>query len=197
MRTLAAELGVEAMSLYSYVPGKEDLLGLMAAHVINTVPTPSPRLAPHRRLYALAMSMRQAAQRFPRVFPLVVLKPLDLNASLRPTEIALQAYADAGFSQHRAIRCQRTFLSFVRGYLLWELGGFAAGRARGPGGRVRPSVLAEVEALDDGRYPQTKRHARTFFSISPEQAYIEGLACILSVQFPNATRLCRGKGCTS
>jgi AcrR family transcriptional regulator len=191
MRSLASELGVEAMSLYSHVSSKEQLLGAMAAHVVNTVPTPSPRARPEVRLRQLALDMRAASQKFPQVFPLVVLKPLELVASIRPTEIALQAFVDAGFDNRRAIGAQRIFLSFVRGYLLWELGGFAAGRSRGPDGTVRPSVVAEVEALDAARFPQTKRLAQTFFKILPEQQYEDGLNCVLHSLMSKARRRAR------
>lgn len=179
MRSLAAELGVEAMSLYSHVSSKEQLLGAMAAHVVNTVPTPSARVKPQQRLRKLALDLRAASKEFPNVFPLIVLMPLELAASIRPTEIALQAFVDSGLEGRRAIGAQRIFLSFVRGYLLWELGGFAAGRSRGPDGTVRPSVVAEIEALDGAQFPQTKRLAQTFFKILPDQQYEDGLNCVL------------------
>lgn len=41
MRTVAAELGVAAMTLYSYVPGKEELLDLMLDAVYLAMPRPS------------------------------------------------------------------------------------------------------------------------------------------------------------
>ena len=130
MRALAGALGVEAMSLYSHVPSKEVLLGLMAAHVMESIDIPPRTLPPLKRLQRLATDLREAAHAHPAVFPLVVLAPLDMRAAVRPTEIALQAFLDAGLSDQRAIRSQRVFLSFVRGYLLWEIGGFTAGRWR-------------------------------------------------------------------
>lgn len=188
MRALAAGLGIEAMSLYSHVPSKAVLLGLMAAHVINTVPTPSARLSPQRRLLALALGMRNASMKYPQVFPLVVLMPLDFNASVRPTEIALQAFVDAGLRDKHAIGAQRIFLSFVRGYLLWELGGFAAGRSRTVGGKARASVAQEIWALDASAFPQTRRLGGTFLSIPPDKLFQDGLMCLVKSMMAKSKR---------
>lgn len=191
MRTLAAELGIEAMSLYSHVPSKDVLLGLMAAQVVETVPFPSRRLAPRQRLRLLAIHLRAAAREHPNVFPLFVLKPLQMKASARLTEIALQAFLDAGTTDLCAIRKQRVFLSFVRGYLLWEIGGFTAGRWRASDSTLLPASIAEFEALDPALFPECKRLAGTFYKISPNQAFEEGLESILSSLLPPAPKLGR------
>ncbi len=194
MRALAGALGVEAMSLYSHVPSKEVLLGLMAAHVMESIDIPPRTLPPLKRLQRLATDLREAAHAHPAVFPLVVLAPLDMRAAVRPTEIALQAFLDAGLSDQRAIRSQRVFLSFVRGYLLWEIGGFTAGRWRASDATLQPASLAEVKALDAAEFPETRRLAATFSRISPDQAFAEGLASMLSSLLPAAARTAsRGK----
>lgn len=188
MRSLASELGVEAMSLYAHIPSKEVLLGLMAARVIDEVPTPARTLPPRTRLRRLAMGMRAAAQAHPHVFPLVVLLPFELASSLRPTEIALQCFARAGQSDRRAIRSQRVFLSYVRGYLLWEIGGFAAGRWRDERGRISQRALAELDALDSRQYPEAKRLRSVFMSILPGDAFVDGLRCVLDSLLPATER---------
>ncbi|WP_255355826.1 TetR family transcriptional regulator, partial [Frankia sp. CpI1-P] len=50
MRRLAAELGVEAMSLYNHVANKRDLLDGIAARVYESIPLPDPALAWDERL---------------------------------------------------------------------------------------------------------------------------------------------------
>lgn len=186
MRSLAAELGVEAMSLYSHVPSKEVLLGLMAARVIGQVPTPPRKLPPRKRLCMLGMGMRKVARAHPHVFPLVVLMPLELEASLRPVEIALQAFVDAGLGDERAIRSQRVLLSYLRGYLLWEIGGFAAGRWRDARGRLSPRALSDLAALDRSRFPESTRMAATFLRIKPDRAFEDGLGWVLDSLLPEA-----------
>lgn len=188
MRSLAAELGVEAMSLYCHVPGKKDLLGMMADRLLNSVPIPPRTLPPQRRLRQLAVNLRALARAHPNVFPLVVLTPLQMSASARPTEIALQALRDAGVSDPCAIRKQRVFLSFVRGYLLWEIGGFMAGRWNASDATLHPAAVAELESLDPGLFPECRRLARTFSRISPNQAFEEGLSSLLAVLLPDRAK---------
>ena len=174
MRTLATELGVEAMSLYSHVPSKQVLLGRMASHVVNTVPTPRASLPPRERLLRLARAIRASAGAHPNVFPLVVLLPLEIHSAARFTEFTLQAFIDAGLTDTQAIRGMRLFLSYVRGYVLWEIGGFAAGRRASPTRRVHPQVLGDVERLEPELFPQTRRLARTMVRTNPDTDFRDG-----------------------
>ncbi|MFO0962223.1 MAG: TetR/AcrR family transcriptional regulator [Phycisphaerales bacterium] len=190
MRALAKELGVEAMSLYSHVESKEVLLGRMGAFVMESVPEPPRGLAPRTRLFRLAQGLRGAARRYPRSFPIAVLHPQVLASAVRPTEVALQAFLDAGLPDARAMRSQRVFLSFVRGYVLWELGGFAVG-TRDPDGRPSARVLAEIEQLDAERYPQVRRLAPRLAQVSGTELFEEGLRLILDSLLPRARA---GKG---
>lgn len=178
MRSLAREVGVEAMSLYSHVESKEALLGLMGAWVMDQVPTPSRKLPPRKRLCQLASSMRAVAMAHPRVFPLVVLRPFHLESAVRPTEIALQAFTDAGYADVRAIRSQRVFLSFVRGFVLWEIGGFAIG-ARDTDGSHNARAVANIRALDPEAFPQMHRLCDQFFRIRPEALFEDGVRWLL------------------
>jgi len=188
MRALARELGVEAMSLYSHVHGKEALLGLMAAHVVEGMELPARTGAPRARLRRIAEAMRAAAYAHPAVFPLVVLMPLEMKAAVRPTEAVLGAFLDAGADDARAIRCQRVFLSFVRGYLLWELGAMTAGRWTARGATLAPASVAQLEALDGTAFPETRRLAGTFARISPDQAFAEGVEAIIDALLPARPR---------
>ena len=193
MRALAAELGVEAMSLYSHVPSKEVLLGLMAARLVESMPMPSRTLQPRRRLRQLADGMRSTAHAHPNVFPLVVLMPLKMRAAVRPTEVALAAFLDAGLGDARAIRCQRVFLSFVRGYLLWEIGGLTVGRWSARNASLAPASMAELASIDAAEFPETLRLATTFARISPDQAFEEGLDSLMAALLPEAPKKSRSK----
>ncbi len=188
MRTLAAEVGVEAMSLYSHLPSKQELLGRMASLVVNSVPTPRAALAPRERLCQLARSIRAAGREFPNVFPLVVLMPLEIHSAARFTEIALQAFLDAGLSDHQAICSMRVYLSYVRGSVLWEIGGFVAGYRASPMQRISPRVLADIDSLEENLFSQTRRLARTLISIDPERAFREGYDHILDTLMPKQRR---------
>src|SRR5258706_555070 len=68
MRRLAADVGVEAMSLYNHVANKGDLLDGMAARVFEGIPLPDPALPWDDRLRALGT----AAFKSLTVHPVVV-----------------------------------------------------------------------------------------------------------------------------
>lgn len=179
MRTLASSLSVQAMSLYSHFTNKDDLLTALTRRVISEMPLPNPRHAPRRRLADLARAYRDIGHRHPNIFPLVVLRPQPLDAALVTTECALRAFLDAGLPARRAISAQRTLLAFVRGFTLWEIGGFATGRRDGPGGRPRASVIAEVRALDPERFPTVSRLVDRMIAFEPDEEFDRALRIVL------------------
>lgn len=74
MRTLAQELGVEAMSLYRYVHGKEDLLeGVVASLMSELTSHLKEAEGSHWQefLQTVAHSVRAIATKHPKAFPLV------------------------------------------------------------------------------------------------------------------------------
>ncbi|MGI8993194.1 MAG: TetR/AcrR family transcriptional regulator, partial [Nocardioidaceae bacterium] len=80
MRRLGASLGVEAMSLYRYVPGREDLLDAVVDHIINEMYNDddvidSPQDGWQDFLQRLAHGVRRVALAHPPAFPLVASRP--------------------------------------------------------------------------------------------------------------------------
>jgi AcrR family transcriptional regulator len=184
MRPLARELGIEAMSIYSHVTSKQVLLGSMAAHVVSSIAIAPRTVAPRTRLLRLAEGIRDAAREYPNVFPLVVLLPIRIEAAARLPEAALQAFADAGVGDWAAVRAQRSFLSYVRGFVLWEIGGFAAGRRTAPMESIDTRVLAELQALDAARFPETRRLATALVALEPGPSFREGCEAMLDRLLP-------------
>ena len=79
MRRLGGALGVEAMALYRYVPGREQLLDGVVEFVMNelwekTMTGPLPG-SWQEYLQKLAHGVRDIAVAHPRVFPLVATRP--------------------------------------------------------------------------------------------------------------------------
>jgi TetR/AcrR family tetracycline transcriptional repressor len=132
MRALGARLGVEAMALYRYVNGREDLLeGVVDALLDEIRVDPGGRLDPvdgwQGFLQLLAHSVRQIAIDHPATFPLVATRhpaapwlrpPL---RSLRMVEEFLNALTERGFSDRQAVQAYRVFTSFLLGHLLLEV----------------------------------------------------------------------------
>jgi TetR/AcrR family transcriptional regulator, tetracycline repressor protein len=127
MRRLARELGVEAMSLYHHVRSKDDLLDACIAEVSASLDLGGmERPGPWRdRLKAGFTAYRGLAHEHPELFALVGHRPVQDLEVLRPIEVALGVFADAGFTPAEGMRAFRIVNSFVYGYALSELTGLA------------------------------------------------------------------------
>jgi AcrR family transcriptional regulator len=132
MRRLGAALGVEAMALYRYVPGREQLLDGVVETVIDELyGDPDVHLqAAHGWqdfLQRLAHGVRRIALAHPEVFPLVATRPPAAPwvrpplRSLRWVESFLTAMTGSGFSDEAAVGAYRAYSSFLLGHLLLEV----------------------------------------------------------------------------
>ena len=131
MRSLGHRLGVEAMALYRYVNGREDLLEGVVDNLVDRIRVdPGDRSAPldgwQAVLQYLAHSVRTVAVEHPKVFPLVATRhpaapwlrpPL---RSLRLVDEFLEALTTRGFSDRQAVEAYRIFTSFLLGHLLLD-----------------------------------------------------------------------------
>ncbi len=143
MRSLAQELGVEAMSLYRYVHGKEDLLeGVVASLMSELTAQLDEAEGDHWQafLQTVAHEVRRIATDHPKAFPLVATRhPAApwLRPPLRSVEVVntfLTALTEAGFSDPQAVNAYRAFSSFLLGQLLLQsvVRGAEAGPAEEP-----------------------------------------------------------------
>jgi AcrR family transcriptional regulator len=132
MRRLGSVLGVEAMSLYRYVSGREALLDAIADAMTNLLDEDADVLdAPSDGwqdfLQRMAHGVRRMALTHPKSFPLVASRPAEAPwlrpplRSLRWVEAFLNGLLDEGFTEHAAVRAYRAFSSFLLGHLLLEV----------------------------------------------------------------------------
>ena len=132
MRRLGNSLGVEAMSLYRYVPGREDLLDAVVETIIDEMYADDeilhePRDGWQDFLQRLAHGVRRIALAHPLAFPLVASRPPEapwLRPPLRNlqwVESFLGGLTDEGFSDEAAVAAYRGFTSFLLGHLLLEV----------------------------------------------------------------------------
>jgi len=137
MRRLGQRLGVEAMSLYRYMPGKEDLLDAIVEHLIGGMYADPEVLAEPRDswqdfLMRLAHGVRRVALAHAKAFPLVASRPPEapwLRPPLRNldwVEMFLSGLVSEGFSREAAVAAYRAFTSFLLGSLLLEVAGLGA-----------------------------------------------------------------------
>lgn len=132
MRRLGTRLGVEAMSLYRYVPGKEDLLdAVVEALIFDMHADPdvldSPTDGWQDFLQRLAHGVRRIALAHPKSFPLVASRPPEapwLRPPLRSldwVETFLAGLCAEDFSDEAAVASYRAFTGFLLGHLLLEV----------------------------------------------------------------------------
>ena len=132
MRRLAQQLGVEAMSLYNHVAGKQDLLdGIVEQAVAEMELPPADAADWELALREAFRSYRRLAHAHPHVFPLIGRRPVRHPQALRPVEWALEMLRRGGFDPAAALHAFRTLSSYAYGYALSEIRGFALEPATG------------------------------------------------------------------
>lgn len=148
MRRLGRSLGVEAMSLYRYIPGREELLDGVVDTIINEIYDDedildSPRHGWQDYLQRLAHGVRRIALTHPKAFPLVASRPPEAPwlrpplRNLKWVESFLDGLITEGFSDTAAVAAYRAFTSFLLGHLLLEVSGLGAD-------------VGPLDVLDDG-----------------------------------------------
>jgi TetR/AcrR family tetracycline transcriptional repressor len=172
MRKLGHELGVEAMSLYRYVTGREDLLEAVVATLLTGLPERiDKKLSTSWQGYlqSLAHEIRRIAVDHPNAFPLVATRhPAApwLRPPLRSLEVVedfVTRLAEYGFRDEQIADTYRSFSSFLLGHLLLEAA-------------VRGAETSPVEEpIDEGDADVPNRDGRVSLDGSPNTARLRPL----------------------
>ena len=130
MRSLGRDLGVEAMALYRYVSGREDLLEAVVDNLLDGLierVEAAETTSWQEYLQHVAHEIRQMALANPTAFPLVVSRH-PAAPWLRPplrdiamVEHLLATLCERGFSDDQAVDTYKAFTSFLVGSLLLEV----------------------------------------------------------------------------
>jgi len=182
MRRLGAALGVEAMSLYRYVPGRENLLDAVVQAIMQEVDEDEQVLAAPENgwqdyLQRLAHGVRRVALAHPKAFPLVASRPAEapwLRPPLRDLSVVegfLDALTGEGFDDATAVGAYRAFTSFLLGHLLLEVA--ALGADVGPldvveGGEDLPDDVSPYPSVTRLREALSEDHSAVEFEESLE-----------------------------
>ena len=98
MRRIASDLGAGVMSLYNYVPSRAAVLDGIAERILSDIDfSTEPGASWEEQVRAQARAFRQIGRTYPRCTMVVVSRPVDSAASLRPIEHALATLSQAGF----------------------------------------------------------------------------------------------------
>ena len=122
MRKLADELGAGAMSLYYYVPNKEELLDGMVDIVFGEIEPPSTDLHWKTAMRRRAISTREALNRHRWAVGLMESRMTPGAASLRLHDAVLGCLREGGFSIEMTIQAYSVQDAYIYGFALQEKG---------------------------------------------------------------------------
>jgi AcrR family transcriptional regulator len=122
MRKLGETVGVEAMSLYTHVANKGDLLDGMIDVVFSEIDVPSGGAEWRTAMRQRAISVRQALTRHRWAIGLMESRTAPGPATLRHHDAVLACLRSAGFSIELAAHAYSALDSYVYGFALQERG---------------------------------------------------------------------------
>jgi AcrR family transcriptional regulator len=120
MRRLADELGAGAMSLYHYVPNKEELLDGMVDIVFAEIELPPTDIDWQTAMRRRAISTREALNRHRWAVGLMESRRTPGLASLRLHDAVLGCLREAGFSIELTIQAYSVLDAYIYGFALQE-----------------------------------------------------------------------------
>jgi AcrR family transcriptional regulator len=167
MPALAAELGVGTMSLYRHVADKDDLLDAMAGHVLGGLAVPPG--APddwEGRVVGYLRLVRATALRHPALARILADRGLTVTPVVDQLEEAHGILRAAGFTDLGAVRAFYSLLTYVFGFVLWELPRVGLQ----PPGAYEAAWTDLLDRLDPAAYPNlTALRAGLVTSASADQ----------------------------
>lgn len=164
MRRVADELGVTTMSLYRYVPGKDDLVELMFDAGAGLPPGREEPPGPWRvELERWARGCKALYDRRPWAMQVPINGPPMGPNNLAWMDSALQALEGTGLPPEDKLYVLLLLTVYVRGEALLGFGLKQAEQRTGVTQRERDQVYARMmqRVLDDQRYPALARLAAT------------------------------------
>ncbi|MEV6166726.1 TetR/AcrR family transcriptional regulator C-terminal domain-containing protein [Streptomyces sp. NPDC051954] len=186
MRAIAEPLGVEAMSLYHHVAGREDILDGMVDAVFGEIDLPPRDLDWKAAMRHRADSARAALRRHPWAIGLMDSRSQPGPATLRHHDAVIGALRAAGFSVAMTAHAFSLIDSYLYGFVLQELSLPFSGEAELD--EVAGAMLRDMPAPD--AYPHLTELA-TEHVLKPGYAYADefafGLTLILDALHPDET----------
>jgi AcrR family transcriptional regulator len=182
MRKLGAELNVDAMAVYYYLPNKSALFDAVVEAVYAEIDLESvPRTGPWREQLAAIMHLvRDALRRHPRALPIVGTRPATTPVSMAMFERALELLEGAGFSAQETFDILNCVATFTIGHALAEVGE--------PVGGEMTDVDTSLDAVSADQYPRLTRALSAGIDYRPDETYALGLSAMLSAFHPRRRR---------
>ncbi|MCO4746008.1 MAG: TetR/AcrR family transcriptional regulator C-terminal domain-containing protein [Proteobacteria bacterium] len=145
MRRVGKDLGVEAMSLYRYVPNKTALLDAIHASVLEEVQIPAPTHDWKSDARRLATSLLDTLLKHPGAMELFPTRPAYTEGSLDRLEASLAILERAGMPEPLRLAAMQSLYLFVVGHALFETHASKVGDD------------LDYRSLPAGRYPNLRK----------------------------------------
>jgi hypothetical protein len=130
VRTVAAELGMGAMSRYRYVSGRQEMERLAVTFIFEAVDADVDQLAGwQRQVTELGWRFRAAVAAHPAVIPLLLAHYPSSPGAWQWSEAIFAALTEAGFDGPQRVIGLRCLIAYIIGALLDEF--FTSLTARG------------------------------------------------------------------
>ena len=173
MRRLGAELGVEAMTLYHYLPNKDALLDGVVERVMAEAETGLATGPWDRALTDYARSLRATLLRHPGAVLLVATRPAVTPETLRAAERGLALLCAAGFPVGRALDTLNALTLFVIAHAASEVSTSAVNDAAAAGSQDY------VAGLDEREFPLLSAAARSSAGIDDNARFEFAIATFI------------------
>ncbi|WP_449485070.1 TetR/AcrR family transcriptional regulator C-terminal domain-containing protein [Streptomyces avidinii] len=181
MRALAQRLGVTPMTLYTYVPGKAELLDLMldAAYAHMDRSAPAPAGSWRARVTRVADDNRALLLRHPWIADLSVTRPPLGPGVIGKYEHELAAFDGIGLSDVEMDAALTHLLGFVHANALAAADTAAHNARQSDQEWWEASAPLLERAMDPERYPLAGRVGSTVGAYDPRTVWDFGLRCLL------------------
>ena len=123
MRRLGAELGVDPMAVYYYLPGKQALLDAIVEAVMASIDLSldDPTAPAEQRIVTAACAYHEAMLAHVNALPIVLARGPATPAAMRPVELLTGILRDAGLPPAAALAGMNVIAAMVRGAVgVWQ-----------------------------------------------------------------------------
>ena len=172
MRRLGAELGVDPMAIYYYLPNKQALLDAIVEAVMTGIDlsVDIPAASPEQRILRAARAYRDAMLAHVNALPVVLSHGPATEAALRPVELLTGILRDAGLGPGEAFSGMNVIAAAVRGFA----GMIASGGGKAPSGE---QIQAMSLAFPTDEFPYL-REAMPFACEFPDRGFEFGIRAL-------------------
>lgn len=181
MRALAQRLGVTPMTLYTYVPGKAELLDLMLDEAYRRMERRAPGAHEpwQRKVTRVADDNRDLLTRHPWIADLSVTRPPLGPGVIAKYEYELAAFDGIGLTDPEMDAALTHLLGFVHANALAAADNAAHNSRQSDEEWWAVSAPLLEQAMDPERYPLAGRVGRAVGAYDPDAVWAFGLQCVL------------------